>query len=104
MKTPFEQMCEDIVSVQPMSGSAGQIFKLRHVTTPKYYLVDPTIDNLPKPPKGYLTIEANFEISRWITEQPPHMWKHGDVPAYVSVKDRFTISEQLYTLLALRWS
>lgn len=100
----FKQMVEAIVSVQPMTGPAGQIFNLRHIPTPNYYIVDPTIDNLSKPPQGYITIEANMEIGRWIESQPLYMWKHGDIPAYVPIRDRFIISEKLYTLLVLRWS
>lgn len=104
MKDLFKQMVEDIVNVQPMSASAAQIFNIRSTPVPKYYIVDPTIDNLPKPPQGYITIEANMEIGRWIESQPLYMWKHGDIPAYVPFNDRFIISEQLYTLLILRWS
>ena len=104
MKNPsFKQMVEDIVGVQPMSASASQIFNIRHITTPKYYIVDPTIDKLPKPPRGYITIEANMEISRWIESQPLYMWRQGDVPAYIPLYDRFMISEELFTLLALKW-
>jgi hypothetical protein len=70
----------------------------------RFYLVNQSVDNLPEPPKGYLTVDVDFEISKWIEEQPLYMWKHGDVPAYAANKDRYTISEELYTWLTVRWT
>lgn len=76
--------------------SKSRIFK-------KFIVIDQTVDNLPAPPKGYLTVDVTIEVSQWIEQQPLYMWKHGDVPAYSGAMDRYTISEQLYAWLALRW-
>ena len=88
-------IAQDIVGVQPM-------------TMPKYLdkvlVVDQTIDKLPAPPEGHLTVDVDWEVAKWIESQPIHMWKYGDVPAYSASRERYTISEQLYTWLTLRWS
>ena len=89
-------IAQEIVSVQPMTD----VFKPR----PKFMLVDQPVDKLPAPPEGYLTVDVAGEVAMWIEEQAIHMWKHGDVPAYAFGMERYTVSEQLYTMMALRWS
>ena len=89
-------IAQEIVGVQPMTD----VFKPR----PKFIRVDQTVDKLPKPPEGYLTVDVAGEVAMWLEEQPIHMWKHGDVPAYAFGMERYTVSEQLYTWMALKWS
>ena len=90
-------IAQDIVGVQPMTGG---------ITPPrkKFILLDQTVDNLPAPPDGYVTVDVMGEVARWIEEQAIHMWKFGDVPAYSFGMERYTISEELYTMMALKWS
>lgn len=88
-------IAQEIVGVQPMTMP-------KHL--PKFMVVDQTVDKLPAPPEGHLTVDVDFEVSRWIQEQPIYMWKFGDVPAYSGARDRFTISKQLYSWMALKWS
>ena len=89
-------IAQEIVGVQPMTD----ILKPR----PKFMLVDQSVDKLQAPPKGYLTVDVVGEVAMWIEEQAIHMWKHGDIPAYAFGMERYTVSEQLYTMIALRWS
>ena len=89
-------IAQEIAGVQPMTD----VFKPR----PKFMLVDQSEDKLPKPPNGYLTVDVAGEVAMGIEEQAIHMWKHGDVPAYAFGMERYTVSEQLYTMMALRWS
>ena len=83
-------IAQDIISVQSME-----------VTIPKPYEVLP--DHFPPAPEGHLVIDANYEISAWIQDQPIHMWKWHDDCASERNKFRFYISEKLYTLLAMRF-
>ena len=76
MKT-FKQFSEEIAGVQPMT-EVGKIFTIRHASVPRYQVIDPVIDGLKNPPKGYITIEVDMEIGRWIEQQPLYMWKHGE--------------------------
>ena len=103
-KINIASLSDMIVGVQPMTGPAGKIFTIKHRIAKRYEIIDQTIDNLPKPPEGYLTIEVDLEISKWIEENPIHMWKFGDVPAYSPNRNRYTISSELYSWLILRWS
>lgn len=88
-------IAQEIVGVQPMTMPK----KL-----PKFMVVDQTADNLPAAPEGYLTVDVDFEVSLWIQDQPAYMWKFGEIPAYSGSRDRFTISDQLYTWMTLKWS
>lgn len=96
-------MAQDIAGIQPMSYKLGDLFKIK-TDRRKFFIVDQTKDKLPGPPDGYVIVDALGEIGRWIEQQPVHMWKYGDVPAYSGAMDRWIISEQLYTLMALKWS
>ena len=89
-------IAQEIAGVQPMTD----IFKPRQ----KFIKVDQTVDKLPAPPEGYLTVDVAGEVALWIEEQPIYMWKHGDVPAYSFGMERYTVSEQLYTWMSLRWT
>lgn len=96
-------IAQDIVGVQGMQGPAGQIFNIK-ADRRKFLIVDQTIDKLPSPPKGYLTVDVVGEVALWLEEQPIHLWKHGDVPAYSFGMERYTVSEELLTMLMLRFS
>lgn len=96
-------VAQDIASVQPITSTFGGLFNTK-IDRRKFFVVDQTVDKLPAPPKGYLVVDALGEVGRWIEQQPIHMWKYGDVPAYSGAMDRWIISEQLYTLMALKWT
>lgn len=95
-------VANQIAGVQPMmTAGVGGIFRS---TQEKFFLIDQTTDGLWAPPAGYVTVDVITEISQWIEQHPLSMWKPGDVPAYNPMMDRFTISEELYTLMALKWA
>ena len=70
----------------------------------KFIKIDQTVDKMPAAPEGYVTVDVVGEVARWIEDQAIHLWKFGDVPAYNSMMDRYTISDELYTMMALKWS
>lgn len=82
-------IAQDIIGVQPMG-------------LPKPYVV--LENHFPPAPDGHMVIEANFEVSSWIQNQPVYMWKWHDDWAAPTGRDRFYISEKLYTLLSLKWA
>lgn len=86
---------ESIVNVQQMHNPFNNT---------KFIKVNQSKDHLCNPPDGYVTIDVITDISIWIEKQPIHMWKYGDVPAYSGHMDRFTISEELYTWLVVKWT
>lgn len=69
-----------------------------------FFIVNQPKDGLPAPPEGYVVIDCTTPVSAWIVSQPISKWKFGDVPAYSGHMDRYIISEQLYTEIALRFS
>lgn len=85
-------VAQDIVGVQPMSA----------INAEPIVVVEP--NQPPGPPEGYLTVDVLGEVALWIEEQPIYMWKHGDIPAYAFGRERYTVSEQLYTWMRLKWS
>ena len=97
-------IAQDIVGVQPMATDVAQVFSIKSKYLEKILIVDQTVDKLPAPPAGHMTVDVDWEVAQWIQKQPIHMWKFGDVPAYSSARERFTVSEQLYTWMTLRWS
>lgn len=75
------------------------------MTSKNFFIVDQPKDGLPPPPEGYLVIDCKRPIGAWIeVVKPISEWKWGDVPAYSGHMDRYIVSEQLYTEIALRFS
>ena len=58
-------------------------------------------------PTGDRLIDVGADIAQWIQVQPIHLWKFsyddtlGKPPAFC---DRYVISDDLYTLLLLKWA
>jgi hypothetical protein len=106
-RTAISKTLESIAGVQPMTGNVGGVFTLRPKMLPKYRVIDSfTL----MPPNGYLVVEVNFEVARWIEEQPLYMWKPVDGEPTVLVQptpvmvECFYISDDLYTWMTLRWA
>ena len=84
-------IAHDIVGVQPMNLMPP---KWKHTASYSEHV-----------PDGYVVIDANREISAWIEEQALHMWKHAELQQLTpGLYDRYIISEELLTWLALRWA
>ena len=97
-------IASDIVGVQPMQTDYGSILEIKPKYLDNIIIVDQTKDKLPEPPAGYLTVDVSIEVSRWIQEQAISQWKFATIPAYGVARERFTISEELYTMAVLKWS
>lgn len=84
-------IAQDIVGVQPMN-----------LMPPKWRRTASYSEHVPD---GYVVVDANREISAWIEEQALHMWKHAELQQLTpGLYDRYIISEELLTWLALRWA
>lgn len=55
-------------------------------------------------PTGNRVIDVGGDISKWIHEQPVHLWKSEYDRSSPVFCDRYVIADELYTLLLLRWS
>ena len=97
-------IAQEIAGIQPMPSDVAKVFGIKPKYLEKILVVDQTVDKLPAPPAGHMTVDVDWEVSQWIQQQPIHMWKFGDVPAYSGARDRFTVSEQLYTWMTLKFS
>lgn len=97
-------IAQDLAGIQPMPADVAKVFGMKPKYLEKILVVDQTVDKLPAPPAGHMTIDVDWEVSEWIQQQPIHMWKFGDVAAYSGTRDRFTVSEQLYTWMTLKFS
>lgn len=101
-------LANDIVGVQPMTGNTGQVFKMNVEFAPlvSFEIVTPINKNsIPVPPDGFVIVNVRHDVSLWIQEQPPYMWKSYDFKVdYRIGMSCYMISEQLYTLMALKWA
>ena len=55
-------------------------------------------------PTGYRVVDVSIEISAWILQQPCYQWKPVDDRYGPVFCDRYAVSDELYTLLVLRWA
>jgi hypothetical protein len=92
-------IAHQIVGVQPMTGPTGSIFN-NGIQKFERLDIDVYGNGIPVP-DGYCVVDVNHQVCEWIREQPIHLWKDIDRVSYL--RDRFVISEGLYTALALRW-
>ncbi len=96
-------IAKDIVGAQPMSSAIGKAFDIHYKRPVPFCRVDQELYGLPPAPEGFLTVDVNYQVALWIKDQPVHMWKFSDAPAYSIAMTRYTISEKLYTLMAMRF-
>ena len=97
-------IAQEIVGVQPMPASAWQGFEMK----PKqltFGVLDR--DSFKSCPDGYVPVMTNIQIAHWIEQQPVHTWKHMDMAEggkmYI-LNTHFFISDELLTLLTLKWA
>ena len=84
-------LAEQLVSVQPMTGNTGQIFTMKggFSSTP-FKIVDST-----KP--GWVKLTVSSEVYNWLKEFPQEQWRDY-------WPNTVCVTEELFTLLALKWS
>ena len=91
-------IAQQLVSVQPMTGPTGQIFTLRvryPDSVPKFSVI-----NSPDTTKGWVMVEAQWEVAKWIGRQPIDQW----IPVeFQRSYERHMITEELFVILALKW-
>jgi len=96
-------IAHQILGVQPMTGPTGSVFNLSTGNgIQKFERLDIDVygNDIPVP-EGYCVVDVTHQVADWIREQPIHLWKDIDRVSYL--RDRFVISDGLYTALALRW-
>lgn len=90
-------LANSIVGVQPMSGNTGQIFTMKGGFFSKpFTIVDSDIP-------GWVVLTVSNEVYNWLKEFPADQWKNvGDEHTNPWVNN-VTITEELFTMLALKW-
>jgi len=93
-------IANDICSVQPMTAPTGKIFTLRtrysdSVKMREFELVDD--DNFTQ--EGWCLIDVSFTVADWIITNPVDQW----VAVESHKEPRYIITEELFTMLALRF-
>lgn len=93
-------VAQDIIGVQPMTGPVGSIFTLNTKYDPmKFERIQ--INGL-EIPDGYCAVQVTLVVAMWIEEQPIDQWKPiNDVGGW---RYAYTISNELYTAMALKWA
>lgn len=93
-------IASQIVGVQPMTGPTGMISTLR-VRYPDALNFTLISDHFYLIPNDYCVVDVAPKVASWIEEQDITLWKPIDNSSYL---EQYTISNTLYTLMALRWS
>jgi hypothetical protein len=93
-------IASQLVGIQPMTGPTGQIFTLR-VRYPDALNFTLISDHEYIVPNDYCVVDVAPKVASWIEEQDITLWKPIDNSSYL---ERYTISNTLYTLMALRYS
>ena len=93
-------IANDICSVQPMTAPTGKIFTLRtrysdSVKMREFELVDD--DNFTQ--EGWCLIDVSYTVADWIITNPVGQW----IAVESHKEPRYIISEELFTMLALRF-
>ena len=94
-------IANDICSVQPMTAPTGKIFTLRtrysdSVKMREFELVDD--DNFTQ--EGWCLIDVSYTVADWIITNPVNQW----IAVESHREPRYIISEELFVILALKWS
>jgi hypothetical protein len=93
-------IANDICDVQPMTGPTGKIHTLRvrypdAVKMREFELVDD--DNFTQ--EGWCLIDVSYTVADWIITNPVGQW----IAVESHREPRYIITEELFTMLALRF-
>jgi hypothetical protein len=97
-----KSFAQQIVSVQPMTGPTGQLIHTLRVRYPdavkmrEFELVDD--DNFTQ--EGWCLIDVSYTVADWIITNPVNQW----IAVESHREPRYIISEELFVILALKWS
>ena len=94
-------LASQIVGVQPMTGAVGKIHTLKVnssddlIPNAKFILIEDSLFAEP----GSFVVDADPDVEHWIKTQPADQWVAVSMPF-----GRYIVTEELYIVLALRWS
>jgi len=93
-------IANEIIGVQPMTGPVGLIhtLRVRYSNALNFTIIS---DHDYIVPNDYCVVEVVPKVAGWIEEQDITLWKPIDTDSYL---ERYTISNTLYTLMAVRWA
>jgi hypothetical protein len=103
-KSLSSMIASQIVDVQPMTAPTGQIFTMRtRYENPKNFKLLSTddYDEDVHVPNDYCVVEVSYAVNLWIEEQDISLWKPVDD---VYAGWRYVISNEFFTVMALKWS
>ena len=83
---------QDIIGVQPMGDLRSYFIQTTHQEDV---------------PEGFVVVDVKWfcwEIKEWIEKQNPSKWKPSEDERSLVLHARYIISEDLYTILALKFS
>lgn len=52
---------------------------------------------------GWRVVDVVIPIGKWIREQPSDQWAVRQDPAMSFIMDRYVVSDELYTVMVLKW-
>jgi len=94
-------IANDIIDIQPMTGAVGKIHTLRVkysddlLPEAKFVLVEESLFAEP----GRCVVDVDPEVEQWIKTHAVDQWHAVSIPF-----GRYVVSEELFVILALRWS
>ena len=90
-------IANDIISVQPMTAPTRQIFTLRTRYSQERQFELVVDDNFTQ--EGWCLIDVSFTVADWIITNPVDQW----VAVESHKEPRYIITDELFTMLALRF-
>lgn len=91
-------LAEQIVSVQPMTGSTGQIFTMKGgIGFTPFTIVESSTP-------GWVALTVSNDVYAWLKEFSADQWRNADDKHLNSWSNAVIVTEELFTLLALKWS
>ena len=93
-------IANDIIDVQPMTAPTGQIFTLRtrYSDAVKMRQFELVVDDK-FTQEGWCLIDVSFTVADWIITNPVDQW----VAVESHREPRYIVTEELFTMLALRF-
>ena len=89
-----DTIAEELINVQPMS-----VPQVRN----SFIVIDHQEYMLPAPPAGHINVVTINKVANWIEQQSIDMWKHSNFELPFIFDNQYTISEELFTMMSLKW-
>ena len=101
-----EKIAQDILGVQPMSASTGDVFTMKgnQVGLKDFTLAAKQDECLTFQGEHYV-VDIRPKVEEWLKEQPVHLWKYAEDKYDCHFAfTRVIMTAELYSFLVLRWS